>query len=379
MKVLIVTPEFPSDPTRINGGVASACYNLAQVLRTQHGLEVEVLLVSPTRQTAEGAYTIQVTGLRVHQVGCRHKRPSWWDILWRLPQAALDRIGRLTWDVVHVHGLERVAARLPRRSVLTIHGLNEVDARFRGGRWLCSLRASCQKVLLGRARRRVTRVIAISSYVQRLLPPNPERRVWYIANPVPDSFFDIRRQPIPGRVVAVGRLVPIKNTEGLIRGFAQVARRHRRAELRLAGAGETSYELHCRALARQLGLKDRIRFLGPLTVAELQAELSVAACVALVSFHENAPMALVEAQAAGVAAVASDVGGIPDLVQDGVTGRLVDPQQPSDIARGLEQLLFADDLRALGQAARRRAEAHHRGPVVGSKTIEVYSRLLEEA
>jgi glycosyltransferase involved in cell wall biosynthesis len=128
-----------------------------------------------------------------------------------------------------------------------------------------------------------------------------------------------------------------------------------------------------------LGVSGQVHFLGQLDVAGLQAELSRAACLALTSHRENAPLVISEAQAAGVPVVASRVCGIPYMVEDGVTGRLVNPADPDDIARGIDQLLHGDDPIAAGKAARSRAERTCRASSVASRTVGVYEEVLRAA
>ncbi len=376
MKVLLVTSDYPLHPGRVVGGVEGVCAYLVQAYRRWPGLDVEVLLANPRLAGSEAEGTVMVDGVRVHRVG---RRPGWGyygNVAWAIPSAVRRRIATIGCEIVHVQAMERVAAGLRRPSVLTIHGMNELDARHRGRPGLRAVRGAIGGVLARRARRRLDCVIAINPFVRGFLPGDGSRRVWDIPNPVADSFFAVERRPEPGRVLAAGRVSPLKNTAGLIRGFARLAAARPEARLRLAGAGGGAYEAECRSLVEALALTERVQFLGSLSVAELQEELAAASCLALASLHENAPLVISEAQAAGVPVAASKVGGIPHMIVEGETGRLFDPRDPADVQRALEQVLYADDVRAAGVAARAQAERNHRASVVADRTIEVYREIL---
>ncbi len=133
-------------------------------------------------------------------------------------------------------------------------------------------------------------------------------------------------------VACVGRLVPIKDCALLLRAFALV---RSRAVLVLAGDGSERRTLE--ALARDLGIHERVYFLGFRTSLErLLADVRV---VALSSKNEGTPVALIEGLAAGCIPVATSVGGVADVLENGKYGRLVDSRAPEDFARALDEVL----------------------------------------
>jgi glycosyltransferase involved in cell wall biosynthesis len=182
-----------------------------------------------------------------------------------------------------------------------------------------------------------------------------------------------------GRVFSASRVSALKNVAGLIRGFQATALQFPSAELRIAGRDGGAYAAECRGLVRELHLESQVRFLGPLAVPEIRHELARASCLALTSFRENAPLVISEAQAAGVPVLASRVGGIPYMIEEGVNGRLVDPTSPADISRGLKQLHDGDNLAAFGRAARERADRSCRPAVVARQTLDVYRQILGQS
>ena len=127
----------------------------------------------------------------------------------------------------------------------------------------------------------------------------------------------------------------------------------------------------------ELGLTERFRFLGFRNDApRLIPAFDI---VAVPSHVEPLGNATLEAMAAGVPVVGSRVGGIPEMVVDGVTGRLVPPRDPAALADALEGLLAVPDLRrACGLAARARAESHFSLSIHARRLQETYDALLAE-
>lgn len=155
----------------------------------------------------------------------------------------------------------------------------------------------------------------------------------------------------------LGRLVPIKDHPTLFRALSLFPDRGRAPHLLVVGDGERRGELE--RLAGRLGLASRIHFLGWRSDLEaILAELDVVICC---SRNEGTPVALIEAMAAGVPVVSTDVGGVGDLVVHGQTGWLVPPGEPALLAEGIQRLLEDPDLcRRLAAAARPMAlERHH--------------------
>jgi glycosyltransferase involved in cell wall biosynthesis len=160
-------------------------------------------------------------------------------------------------------------------------------------------------------------------------------------------------QPLIG---IVARLVPIKAHEVFLTAAAKVRAAMPSATFLIVGDGERRAELE--ALARSLGIADATRFLGwREDMREVNADLDVAA---LCSNNEGSPVALIEAMAAARPVVSTRVGGVPDVVHDGVSGLLVPAGDADAFADALLQLL-RDPARAaaFGQAGREAVYPRH--------------------
>jgi glycosyltransferase involved in cell wall biosynthesis len=178
---------------------------------------------------------------------------------------------------------------------------------------------------------------------------------------VPNSVDLERFRPASGRgevpvVLSVARLVPDKSPLTLVEAFALVRRELPPARLVMVGEGPLLPQV--RARLAELRLDDAVEIVGG--CGDARPHLARAQVFVLASQREGSPNAVLEAMACGLPVVASRVGGIPELVEDGRTGLLAAPGTPEDFARHLLRLLRDPGLCArMGQAGRQRAEAGH--------------------
>ena len=152
-------------------------------------------------------------------------------------------------------------------------------------------------------------------------------------------------EPATATIAAIGRLAPEKRLDLLLRAMALLGRTAPGVRCQILGTGPDRDSLE--ALSRNLGLEGRVAFLGEQRCVEnFFPSLSV---VVNCSDREGLPLSLLEAMAAGVPVVATDVGGNREIVHDGETGVLVRPGDPAGLAAGIDRLL--SDPRAAGTMA----------------------------
>jgi glycosyltransferase involved in cell wall biosynthesis len=176
--------------------------------------------------------------------------------------------------------------------------------------------------------------------------------------PTPASARQRLGLPLDAMVIGmIGRLAPVKQPLTLIDAFATVAARFPTARLLVVGDGELRRDSE--AEVKRRGLSGRVIFTG--WRHDLQDVYAAVDIVALASRNEGTPVALIEALAAGRAVVATDVGGVPDVITHGVTGILTPADNVAALAEALSTLIARPDDRArLGAAGRERVLDRYR-------------------
>jgi len=189
--------------------------------------------------------------------------------------------------------------------------------------------------------------------------------------------MDAGRRP-DVRVLFTGWIEEPKGVFDLIRAFALVIQRCPGEVLRLVIAGKGKIDA-CRELASRCGVEDKVFLPGWLVPPALQEAYAQADIYCLPSYIEGVPMGVLEAMAFALPIVASPVGGIPDIMDDGVHGLFVQPGDIDGIAFALKRLVDnAVERRAMGVAGRERVLTRYSPEHVGSELQRLYESLLTE-
>ncbi len=193
------------------------------------------------------------------------------------------------------------------------------------------------------------------------------------AGPRPETRRALGLPPLDPLLGAVGRLSPEKGHGVLLRALPTILATFHRVGVVLVGDGPSRSELE--AETRRLGIADRVVFLGqrrdvPVVLAALDLFVQP-------SLYEGFGISLLEAMAAGLPIVASRVGGIPEVVQDGATGLLVPPRDPAALASAVIRLLRdREEAGRLGAAAARRARERYSLRAAAARVDALYRDIL---
>ena len=175
-------------------------------------------------------------------------------------------------------------------------------------------------------------------------------------------------------VTTVGRLIPQKGHSVLIDAARELRSGSPEVKFLIVGAGPL--ELRLRNQVDRLGLGENVIFLG--LRKDVYDLLQVTDVFCFPSMWEGLGVALLEAGACSLPAVASAVGGIPEIIEDGENGLLVQPGDPGALARQLSVLLKSADLRSqLGRNGRSVVERRFAADVVANMLMQLYERLWE--
>ena len=220
---------------------------------------------------------------------------------------------------------------------------------------------------------RADAVVAVSEALRRGMQAHGVTRpIRVVPNPVDITTFAPDDAPRNGRLLAVGLLYDAKGYEHLLEAVAVLRQRGVDVALDIVGDGprRDTYE----TLARTLGVAGRVQFHGTLAREEIAALMRTASLFVLASRYDNNPVALIEAMASGLPVVATAVGGVPELVDDGV-GRLVPAGDSAALADGIADVLTSLDQFDRGAIARTTAQRYGRAGV-GRQLVEIYEDVL---
>jgi glycosyltransferase involved in cell wall biosynthesis len=156
------------------------------------------------------------------------------------------------------------------------------------------------------------------------------------------------RPDAPLRLLTVGRLEPIKGYPLLLDALARLKREGVRFTLEMVGSGKMDADLRARAAA--LDLADRVTFTGPVSQEDMPKVFDRADAMIVSSFMEGVPVVLMEAMAKELVVISTAVGGVPELVDHGVSGLIVPPGSVDALASAIRTL--ATDLPRLGSMRR---------------------------
>ncbi|MGD1280172.1 glycosyltransferase family 4 protein [Mycobacterium seoulense] len=370
----------------MQNGVQSVTYTLAHALAARPDVECHVVSAMNDVTT-----TYRRAGaLHVHYV----KRLN----LPRLITLRVNDVPRLAAairsinpDVVHGQGQDRhalgaLASRAP--AVITPHGVLFIESRLlQKNRWdvLGALKKRAVADMEREVFRRARDMIIISPYLAQVYGSMLTARCRFIENPIQDDFFRIQRAPEAGRTLFVGTLVPRKGVHHLVRAIGEVVNDRVRDEpwrshlqFRIAGpVADPGSELEVRRAIAECGLQGRVRLLGPISHEELLDEYARAQILLMGSREETTPQAVAQAMACGLPVIASRVGGIPDMVEDGRTALLFPYGDVAACAEHIRRMLDDDALRArIERTVRVEAQQRFDPKSVADQTVCVYREVI---
>ena len=367
MRILTVVHELPP----IGGGGGRSAFELCREL-VAAGHHVDAV----TMAYAGLAMEETIEGVRIFRAPCKRRKPeiSYTDEKLSFVWGALPLVRRLSlanaYDVVHCHFIvpAGLIARLLKRSlgapyIITCHGSDvpgynpdyfAFEHRLMVPLWRFIVRGAAH-------------IIAPSQTLCRLIEATGTRRLPPISA-VPYGFaahrFAVSRRE--KRILLVSRLLPRKGFQYFLQAIADLRLDW---EVNLVGDGPYRAELE-RIAADSL---TPVRFWGWLAneAPEMRELYETSSIFVFPSISENFPVALLEAMSAGLAIIATNTSGSPEVVGD--TGVLVPPADSAAIRAALVDLVAAPDrIAALGDAARRRLEENFDWPVILEKMTRLY-------
>lgn len=334
------------------------------------GVAVEFACVKPDRFPAMRTSTVPL-----HDVGMRHK----FDLkaVRNLVQIARER----EIDLLHAHTPRSamIAARAARRLgipfVFHVHSPTSRDST----RWLTNW---CNHAIEWWSIRQADAIVTVSDTLREhtIASGIAADRVSVVANGVPRQA-PVARSILAAPTVTLGSIAlfrPRKGTEVLLEALLRLRQRGHDVRLRAIGGFETEeYGESLRAKAAELGVTEHVDWTG--FTRDVDAALESIDMFVLPSlFGEGMPMVVLEAMAAGLPVVATKVEGVPQVITDGVHGRLAEPASVDSLCEVLESLIVdRAAARDLGGQGRERQRQCFSDRSMAEGVAEVYRRVLE--
>ncbi len=345
-----------------SGEAGGAEYCLATYLRHRPtGVAVHALTLAPGPAEA----LLRQAGMPVETASL--ESPIRANALVAFGRRLFAELRRVQPDVVYATGIRPALACSPVCRIARIPLLwHKVDVAF-------------DRRLAGPLSLLCTGVVTVSRATAAAVPRRRMLGVVYSPVRLDESFVVSDPRP-PATLGSIGRLVAHKGHQHVIEAAAILRPRFPEIRVLIAGAPvpyEPGHENRLREVAAQGGLVDRVEFLGHVDRIEtVLDQLTVYACATYSepqegSGYEGLGAALIEASWAGLPVIATNGGGAPEAVHDGVTGTLVPPEEPTALARAVEHYL-ADPAaaRAAGQAGSAFARARFRPDELSARLFD---------
>lgn len=187
-----------------------------------------------------------------------------------------------------------------------------------------------------------------------------------------DTPYNPPEKGRPIRLFSCGRLNVVKGHQDLMSAVRQLLDQGVDVRLEIAGeddAGGEGFRKELEAHLRKLRLQDHVKLLGAIDAGAVKQKLIEAHAFVLASWHEPLGVAYMEAMSCGVPTIGTDAGGVRELIEDGVNGKLVPPKDPTALARAIRDLAQnPESAQRLSEAGRARVEAHFRASL-GAETL----------
>lgn len=380
MKVLMLC-DYPLTPSDINGGVAAAGYNLVHALLETTDMEIVVAGFWPGFDEPNPK-VIEQDRLRI--IRCPAVAPRAHLRNYRKERKLFDKIVRDEIpDIVHAQGegiYASVAVNSGLPSVYTIHGirLKELEmTRAEIGLASYFLRTR----LIRKHHAKATDIVAINRYTEKAIEDVHSARVRIIHNAVDEVFFGLYSdaEKPAGRLLQVGGVRSRKDIPTLLRAVAAIHEQGLPVSLDVVGPNDDDSLSEAEKFIYDQELSEIVRIRGLVSASELEELYASADIFVMSSVEESSPIAIVQAMAAGLPVISTEVGGISEMVADSENSFLVSPGEWGLMAEKLGMLINDRQLRSSFSAkSRKLALDDWSTKSVARKTYEMYKEIISE-
>jgi glycosyltransferase involved in cell wall biosynthesis len=376
---IVMVGDYPLEKEKVDGGVQWVMVNLVDSLAQTCDIVIHV--IAPKKEIESDS---SFTDGNIHYHFIPKCTPYELAFILNINERRiLKKLSEIKPAIVHIQNYEYsyLCKRSPCPTILTPHGMPRLEARYRYGT-LAKFRTWLHGALSDWFTLRYTKyLILISEYSRGMVKISPQTKLFFIPVPIKSDFFHLKNRELRDRLLFVAAdITPRKNPMLLLKALAALRRDFPSISVHLVGYfSNNDFFNSLQRFIRENGIEKNVQFMGPLPVKRVVEEYEECSVYVLTSEWENLPAVVGQAMAPGKAIIATRVGGVEEMIQDGTTGLSIAPGDLNALIHGIEILLKDDALRQrMGKAAREEALKKFSGEVVARKTLEAYRTILNQ-
>jgi glycosyltransferase involved in cell wall biosynthesis len=374
--IIAILGQYPLNPEEIRGGVETCILGLENELKKYPDIELHIITI----QIMWKDVTKIVNNVTIHYLASP-PLPRFVTVNTIDKYKTIRKIKELKPDIVHAHmssnGYYALKSGFP--SLITVHGIafEEYDPKIQPG-------------LLGMIRRQVilpmeryvfehAKVLTVvSPYVKTKIEPFCKGEIHVIPNGIRNEFFGIKNNEIENRLLFVGGIEPRKGLLNVLKAVEIVKKEIPDVELHIVGGvRKQGYYNSLIDYVNQNKLNENIIFKGELNDEELKKDFSECSVFVFPSKEESFGIVLAEAEACGKPVVASNIGGIPYVVDNNETGFLVEYGDVDALVKKILILLNDKNLRTeMGKAGKEKAKQFSNDDIA-EKYYDLYKEMID--
>lgn len=378
LKILILS-DYPPPNGIIRGGIPRAVCNIvAELCKLDQSIEFHVCTFS---SDVRSNITNKIDNLFIHYI--RLPIANYPIIIPNFLVQTLVRnaIKEIKPDLIHLHGISKYCiyplVKLGfNPTIITVHGvIHEESKTWNGvfGRYRAIVGRRLENYIL----RNAQHLIVVTPYVKNIIKSDTSSEISIIYNPVDEKFFNIKKNEVKNRILFVGGIEPRKGLQVLIEALKIVKKDIPDIMLHIVGnIRRRDYYKKILKNIKDDDLSKNIIFNGAISEEELIQEYSEAEIFILPSQEESLGIVLLEAMATGTSIIASNIGGIPYIIKDGLNGFLVDFGDYAEMAKYI--LVLLSDMKkrnAMGIVGKDMAKKFH-PKIIAMEHLQLYEKLL---
>jgi L-malate glycosyltransferase len=375
-KILLFS-DYPTIDGVIRGGIPRAVYNVFTELSTSYQ-EFEIHICSFSSKKSNTLRKNKNLFIHYYYLPFTDYPILIPNILIKLYVKKI--INQIKPDLIHIQGISKAADAALQLNffpiIITVHGIIFQESKFRTG-ILGHYHSYVGNKLENRILKLAKKIIAVSPYVKKEIEQKTTAEIQVIFNPIDPKFFDIKKYEVRNRILFVGGIEPRKGLHILVEAINFIKPIIPDVQVHIVGSvRKKDYFSKILHIINQNELDNLITFRGPLDETDLLEEYSQASIFVLPSKEESLGIVLLEAMATGTPIVASNIGGIPNIILDGENGFLFEYGDVQKLSELIVNLLLNDRQRnQIGNTGKIMAKEFHRKKIAREQK-EYYDKIF---